>query len=59
MTTSTNPWNTVNKVAARKLKNTSTTATLRKPDGSVTANLNETAQSMHASVSHAYRQEGQ
>jgi len=45
MTTSANPWNKAYKLAAEK-RNTSTQITLRKLDGSLTANIKETLRLM-------------
>jgi hypothetical protein len=42
MTSSTNPWNEVYKLAAGKRKNSTQLTTLRKPDGSLTADIRET-----------------
>jgi hypothetical protein len=44
MTSSTNPWNEVYKLAAGKRKNNTQLTTLRKPDGSLTADIRETLQ---------------
>jgi len=41
MTLSTNPWNEVYKLAAGKRKNNTQITTLRKTDGSLTADLSE------------------
>jgi hypothetical protein len=46
MTSSTNPWNEVYKLAAGKRKNYAQLTTLRKPDGSLTADIRETLQLM-------------
>jgi len=44
MTSSTNPWNEVYKLAAGKRKNNTQLITLRKPDGSLMADIKETLQ---------------
>ena len=46
LTSSTNPWNTVYKLASNKNKKSQTMTTILKPDGSYTSNLNETTQVM-------------
>jgi hypothetical protein len=46
MTTSTNPWNEVYKLAVGKRKNNAQITTLRKPDGSATSDIRETFQHM-------------
>jgi hypothetical protein len=46
MTSSTNPWNEVYKLAAGKRKNSTQLTTLRKPDGSLTADIRETLKHM-------------
>jgi hypothetical protein len=46
MTSSTNPWNEVYKLAAGKRKNNKQITALRKPDGSLTADINETLKHM-------------
>jgi hypothetical protein len=46
LTSSTNPWNEVYKLAAGKRKNNTQLATLRKPDGSLTKDIRETLQHM-------------
>jgi len=46
MTSSTNPWNEVYKLAAGKRKNYTQLTTLRKPVGSLTADIRETLQLM-------------
>ena len=46
LTPSSNPWNAVYKLATKKLKTNPTMTTIQKPDGSYTANLNETMQVM-------------
>lgn len=46
MTSSTNPWNVVYKLAAGKRKNNTQLTTLRKPDGSLTKDTRETLQHM-------------
>jgi len=46
LTTSSNPWNTVYKLATNKHKRSLSMKTLLKPDGSYTSNLNETVQVM-------------
>ena len=46
MTQYTNPWNEVYRLAAGKVKNITQITTLRKPDGSLTADLNETLKYM-------------
>ena len=46
MTSSTNPWNEVYKLATGKRKNNTQLTTLRKPDGSLTADIRETLQHM-------------
>ena len=42
MTPSTNPWNTIYRMAINKTKESQTMTTLQKPKGSLTSNLNET-----------------
>jgi hypothetical protein len=42
VTTSSNPWNVVYKLATGKVKSWSTLSTLRKPDGTATADMAET-----------------
>jgi hypothetical protein len=42
LTSSTNPWNAVYKIAANKAKRTKTLTTLQKPDGTLTTDINET-----------------
>ena len=42
MTSSTNPWNEVYKLAAGKRKNNTQIITLRKPNRSLTADISET-----------------
>ena len=46
LTPSTNPWNTVYKLASNKTNRSLTMTTLRKPDGSSTSDLNETMKVM-------------
>ena len=46
LTSSSNPWNEVYKLAAGKRRNNTQTTTLRKPDGSLTEELRETLQLM-------------
>jgi len=46
LTTSSNPWNTVYKLATNKHKRSLSMKTLLKPDGSYTSNLNENVQVM-------------
>ena len=46
MTSSTNPWNEIYRIAAGKRKHASQITTLRKPDGTLTANLHETLKYM-------------
>jgi hypothetical protein len=46
LTTSSNPWNEVYKLAAGKRRNITQITTLRKPDGSLTEDLKETLQLM-------------
>jgi len=46
MTSSTNPWNEVYKLVAGKRKNNTQPTTLRKTDGSLTADIRETLQHM-------------
>jgi hypothetical protein len=46
MTSSTNPWNEVYKLTAGKSKHNTQLTTLRKPDGSLTADIRETLQHM-------------
>jgi len=46
MTSTTNPWNEVYKLAAGKRKQTAPTTTLRQKEGKLTANLRETLQCM-------------
>jgi uncharacterized membrane protein YheB (UPF0754 family) len=46
LTTSTNPWNVVYKLATNKLKTSPTMTTIQKPDGSYTESLEETMQVM-------------
>ena len=42
LTTDTNPWNAVYKIASNKAKRCQTFSTLQKPDGSITTDINET-----------------
>ena len=42
MTLSTNPWNEMYRIAAGKRKHAAQITTLRKPDGTLTADLHET-----------------
>jgi hypothetical protein len=46
MMSSTNPWNEVHKLAAGKRKNNTQITTLRKPNGTLTADIRETLQHM-------------
>jgi len=46
LTTSSNPWNDVYKLAAGKRRNNTQITTMRKPDGSLTEELRETLQLM-------------
>jgi len=46
ITTPNNPWNTVYRLAARKIRETLTLTTLIKPDRSKTTNIDETLQTM-------------
>jgi hypothetical protein len=47
MTSSTNPWNEVYKLAAGKRKNNTQLTKLRKPDGSLTADIRVNLQHMY------------
>ena len=49
MTPYTNPWNEIYRLAAGKRKSTAQITTLRKPDGSFTADVHETLKK-HAGV---------
>jgi hypothetical protein len=42
LTSSTNPWNAVYKIASNKARRSQTLSTLQKPDGSLTTNITET-----------------
>ena len=44
LTSSSNPWNTIYKIATNKHKRSLSMTTLLKPDGANTSNLNETVQ---------------
>ena len=44
MTSATNPWNEIYKIAAGRRKQTAPTTTLRQEDGELTTNLQETLQ---------------
>ena len=46
MTTVPNPWNVVYKLASGKMKDNSVISTLKRPDGSLTNNIDETMQYM-------------
>jgi hypothetical protein len=46
LTSSTNPWNSVYNLASNKTKRSQTLATLQKPDGSLTTDINETVKYM-------------
>ena len=46
MTSATNPWNEIYKLAAGRRKQTAPTTTLRQKDGKLTTNLHETLQYM-------------
>jgi hypothetical protein len=57
VTTSSNPWNVVYKLATEKVKSCSTLSTLRKPDGTVTTDMAETISFMMDSFTPADKEE--